>query len=241
MQRRSPGLESLYWSQSVDETEAWAQPGLAGIRISRLIPVADSILLEEPSQKSGARLLRIIFMGLAEDRRYELWRDTAEYPYLYGFLDRSSLIAQGNPDDIPLPSTIHHYQDLWIGVSWNVYRFARLVLLQTLSQCVSRVREYPDLQYKIPEMEKIGIKISADIEATVDDTCASIPYILGVVDDQGWTHGVYKSTLHTKALAKANSMWPLRCLLMVKSLNAEQKTYIFEQLKYMNPKMLGWK
>lgn len=90
-------------------------------------------------------------------------------------------------------------------------------------------------------MEKIGIKISADIDATVNDTCASIPYILGVVDEQGWTHGVRKSELHKKALTKPNSVWPLRFLLMVKTLSDEQRTYIVEQLDYMNPKMLGWK
>jgi hypothetical protein len=180
-------------------------------------------------------------MGEAENRRFEVWRDTATYPFIYGLLDRSSLISQGNPDGIPLPKTIHHYQDFWMGVCWNVYRFARLQLLQTLATCVSRAREYPHLQTKFPEMEKIGIKISADIDATVNDTCASIPYILGVVDEQGWTHGVRKSELHKKALTKPNSVWPLRFLLMVKTLSDEQRTYIVEQLDYMNPKMLGWK
>lgn len=211
----------------------YAQVGLASIRIARLLPEADKILQNQTNfdEAAGVQLLQVIEMFEAEERNFEIWRDGAVYPYSYGILNREALLGQDNVPDIPLPEEIHYYSDVWIAGFWNVYRFARFVLLQTLAKLADRVSMHPELAIKVPEMEQLKTWIFVEIDKMVNEICASIPFCLGKVHENGWIS--YEGGVASKAINGLSCIWPLRVALMVKTLSPLQKKYIFDQLRYI--------
>jgi hypothetical protein len=238
LRRLPPGPESDAWAQSVDPDEPWAQVGLATIRIAKLIPMADAILCDGTvADANGYGLLQAINMFEAEDRSFEQWAAASVSPYTYGVLSRDKLLKNGNHAGIPLPEVIHYYHDSWITGFWNVYRFARVVLLQTLAQLTMRVSLYPELAPMNPRMEAIRQKVLLCVDGMVNDIFASIPYTLGKVDANGWILKPDHRSLSSKAISGYTSVWPLKLALMVRTLTDAQRKYIFDQLAYIEGSM----
>lgn len=170
----------------------------------------------------------------AEDRAFEAWTvECGKPPYNYGKLDANVLLAKGNLAGIPLPETVHYYHDVWISGFWNIYRFARVVLLQTLVQLSMRVSLYPELAPMTPRMDRIREKVFREVDAMVNDICSSIPYTLGKVDAGGWIYRRDSNPISMKAISGYTSVWPLRLALLVKTLSDSQRKYIFDQLAYI--------
>jgi hypothetical protein len=191
--------------------------------------MADAILTEGTvADANGYGLLQTINMFEAEDRSFEQWVAAAVDPYTYGALDRQTLLAQGNQAGIPLPTVIHYYHDPWIAGFWNVYRFARVILLQALAHLTMRVSLYPELAPMTPRMDGIRQKVFREVDAMVNDICASIPYTLGKVDAGGWIMRNPEKSLSNQAISAYTSVWPLRLALMVRTLMDSQKKYIFD-------------
>ena len=217
----------------------WAQVGLATTRISKLIPMADAIMAERATaDANGHRLLQMISKFEAEDRSFEHWAAAAVTPYTYGTIDRQTLLAQGNGAKIPLPDAVHYYHDSWIAGFWNVYRFARIVLMQTLARLAMRVSLYPELAAMTPRMDGIREKVARDVDAMISDIFASIPYTLGKVDKGGWVVKSPKKSLSNKAISGYTSVWPLRlATTMGGTLTDSQQRYIVDQLAYIEGTM----
>jgi hypothetical protein len=183
---------------------------------------------------NGHRLLQTINMFEAEDRAFETWAATClEPPYNYGKIDANVLLAKGNLAGIPLPETVHYYHDPWIAGFWNVYRFARVILLQTLAQLSMRASLYVELSSMTPRIDQIRERVFREVDAMVNDICSSIPYTLGKVDADGWVYRHDSNPISRKAISGYTSVWPLRLALMVRTLSDSQKKYIFDQLAYI--------
>ena len=86
-------------------------------------------------------------------------------------------------------------------------------------------------------MERIRAKVLSQVDAMVNDICASIPYTLGRVDAAGWTVYNEPNPTNMKAISGYTSIWPLRLALMVKTLSEGQKRHIIEQLAYIEKSM----
>ena len=200
--------------------------------------MADAILSEGAvADANGYGLLQTINIFEAEDRTFEKWAASAANPYTYGTINRQTLLAHGNRARIPLPEVIHYYQDAWITGFWNVYRFARVILLQTLARLTMRVSLYPELAPMTTRMDRVREKVFREVDTMVNDICASIPYTLGKVDAGGWITRNPEKSLSNKAISGYTSVWPLRLALMVGTPTDSQKRYIFDQLAYIEGSM----
>jgi hypothetical protein len=187
---------------------------------------------------NGYRLLQTVNMFETEDRSFETWTAACvSPPYNYGLISRSVLLAKGNMAGIPLPEVVHYYHDIWVAGFWNVYRFARVILLQTLAQLTMRVSSYPELAPMTSRMDRIREKALREVDAMVNDICGSIPYTLGKIDEGGWILKNDVKSISMKAISGYTSVWPLRLALMVKTLSEGQKKYIFDQLAYIKGSM----
>ena len=201
--------------------------------------MADETLKERTiAEANGYRLLQIINMFEAEDQAFETWiASCAEAPYNYVETDATGIAAHGNMAGIPLPKVVHYYHDVWIAGFWNVYRFARVILLQTLAQLTMRVSLYPELAPMNLRMDRIRAKVFSQVDAMVNDICASIPYTLGRVDAGGWTVDNEVNPISLKAISGYTSIWPLRLALMVETLSDFQRKYILDQLAHIEGSM----
>lgn len=228
LNRVPPGPEINYYQQYAQNSHFCGIPS-AYHRIAKLLPVADSLLKQDLDvQTSDDNLPRVLEMMVSEDRKFEVWQDEGEDSYVYWELDRDNLLAvlrQAKP--AALPKTVHCYKDILVPGLCNTYRAARIILLQTTTRLAALATLRPGLSAMRSYFDQLGVKALNDIDKTVNDILASIPYILGEVDEDGWP---MQDAEPSKAFAAVSLMVPLRVCLMANTLTAEQKNYVFQKL-----------
>lgn len=232
LRRRPPGPEIEFYEQYAEKGHYSGIPR-AYHRIAKILPLADSVLRRiSNGESSDQELLQVLAMAQYEDQNFELWEHETEDPFVFWTVNRESLL-RSNTARAKLPDVVHCYKDILTPGLWNTYRAARIVLLQTIARLAARAKLQPGLSSVLLEIEGISLKAFNDMNTTVSDIFASVPYALGQVNEKGWTP---RDAQPQKAFVAMNLILPLRVVLMVDTLTAGQRDYVFEQLDCIHEK-----
>jgi hypothetical protein len=202
----------------MDSEAPWSQAYLALNRIARLLPVADSVLREDPSVGSSSKdLLHTISLLQAEDQRFREWSRE------YGTLPPQNILSE-NSD----PATSQ--RDSFANGSWNVYRAGRIVLLQTFLSLATRALHHEDLLYLRGNMKELQIYTNTELSAMVNDISVSTGIVLADLQGKAWHE---RTSQGGKPIAAYTAVFPLKVALSVKSLSSEQRDFVFGQLQFI--------
>ncbi|KAL8942339.1 MAG: hypothetical protein Q9216_001721 [Gyalolechia sp. 2 TL-2023] len=123
---------------------------------------------------------------------------------------------------------VHIYSTTGHTAVWNRWRSIRLILNDIMLKIL------PMLNESVPNMALSKQAAKSRIHCLVDDLCASIPYILGILDVQlvGESNGgiVVKVPASLKESCKAGTAsllcWPLNEAIMVSDISERQRCYL---------------
>ena len=180
------------------------------------------------SAQTEAEFSNTILSGLRLEQRLETWSDqaTGNFRYrstiLHGSLSPKSAGAQ-------VAHPIYLYSSFTMAQLWMVYRVARIILLHCLMRYVAKRAECGTHGPSCEETNRLEQRATATIRDLVDDICASVPYMLGDVDQDGTLQHSHQG----KAIGGFFLLWPLRTALWVGIASPEQRTWIMRRLDYI--------
>lgn len=197
-----------------------------------LLAGADDILRQAalgPVQMTA--LIDIIDAGTILDEKLTTWSKQASGFYEYTKMEAPCPSPPSTPFALQTPPSIHLYSSTTMGGLWNQYRCMRILLLECLQRLSSRLREstaWEPSPLDTGNSEAID-RIPKEVEDLVDDVCASVPYLLGEVDQEG----NLRQPQQKKAIGGFMLLWPLR-LIVIKGLGTSlQRNWIVKRLCYI--------
>ena len=218
LRRTAPGLESKLWEESIDSEAPWLQANLALNRIARLLPIADSVLREEPSAELfGERLLHAISLLQTEDQKFQDW--SIKYGTIPSQNERSGSY------DVEVSQ-----RDSFANGSWNVYRAGRIILLQTLLNLANKALLHEDLLYLHENMQKLQLYASTELFVMASDISVSTAFVLAELQGKAWYE---RTSQGGRPIAAYTAVFPLKVALSVKTLSPEQRDYVSGQLQFI--------
>jgi hypothetical protein len=116
----------------------------------------------------------------------------------------------------------------------NVYRAARIILLQTLLALIIKATCHVDLSHVFEEMEVRKVQTEQNIHRMVNEISLSVSGVLNNMDEKSWSK---RTSQDGKAVAGYVSMWPLNIALSAKTLSDQQKEQIFRQLNFIERRL----
>lgn len=177
-------------------------------------------------------VLQVIRLIQAEDVQYHVWEDWNANTTNQR-IEIADKTTDGNMITPPLEPL---YPKSWLGHrSSNVYRAARIILLQTLSNLTSRAASYQDLFYVAQEMNELHVQTRQELNRMVTEISESTDAVL---DNLTGKSSFEPAPQDGKTIAAYSSVFPLKVALSVKSLSEEQRKRIIEQLQFIE-KTLG--
>ena len=114
--------------------------------------------------------------------------------------------------------------------SWNVYRAARIILLQTLLNLGIRALLQTDLSHLAQYMQNLQLQTSKYIYEMVDCISNTTEVVLIKLDGRGWSE---RGSQDGKAIAGYTSVFPLKVASSVKMISDEQRKHIGGQLEFI--------
>ena len=207
-----------------------SQHGALVVETLNLLASAKDILqLFNLDADTTRSLSEVIAQGKQLDHRLEQWSINVEDKYKYKIIQPLHHLLFDAPVSSQVLSSIHIYSSSSMAHLWNIHRGARLLLLQCIRRCIMRKTDYETSHLVVPSPKDHDSKIIEQISGLIDDTCASVPYLLGEVD-QG---GNLQLTRTHRALGAYFLLWPLRAILWQESITPAQKTWITKRLEYI--------
>ena len=129
--------------------------------------------------------------------------------------------------------TVHIYPTVGHAGMWNRYRAFRLVVSDTMLKVLSMLSADPGSEVKL-----LTEAVKSRIEYLADEFCASVPYMLGllesyqitVLDDAIATEDLASSKIAVTASTASFLCWPLTMAIMVSGLSAQHQRYLKDRL-----------
>ena len=195
----------------------------------RLLAKADDIHSENMNASEVQHsLLEAISAGAVLDQRLEAWSNGLPGAYSYkGF----------SPPDYSLETTLglrsmpsfHLYSSIFMTSSWNLNRITRVILLTNIERWISAMAKTSAQKPNSTENHDYSFQATDKIRSLVADICASVPYLLGELDQEGRL----QHPQHIKAIGGFYLLFPLRAMLFIEKIGPEQKTWIMKRLAYI--------
>ncbi len=177
-----------------------------------ILATADEALYESnPDTGSASALPKIILRARSLGTRLKEWSSGVSGRYKYRKLEPLGSLVSNTPIYSQTKSATLLYSSPSMAVLWNIHRITRIYLLHYLVRCTSRKF---DLGAPIPlSPQIIGPELSAanEISGLIDDTCASVPYLLGEISQEG---NLQRSSPN-KAVGGFFLLWPLPDVLFL--------------------------
>ena len=194
-----------------------------------LLARADDILSESmPPSEVPDSLLEIISRGAVLDQKLEAWADALPAPYRYKSVHTPDYSLENTLGLHPIPS-FHLYSNIFIASSWNLNRITRMILLTNVGRWISALVKASPQKMKSTENKDYDLQTTDKIQSLVGDICASVPYLLGELDQEG----KLQHPQHTKAIGGLYLLFPLRAMLFIDSIDPVQKARIRKRLAYI--------
>ena len=176
-------------------------------------------------------LKEIIDAGTILDKKMTAWSKEASGYYEYTKMEAPNPSPPNTPLDLQKSPSIQLYSSATMAALWNQYRCMRILVLECLQKVSSRQREntaWEPSPLDTGNSEAID-RIPQEIENLIDDVCASVPYLLGEVDQEG----NLRQPQQKKAIGGFMLLWPLR-LIVLKGLGTTvQRNWMVKRLSYI--------
>ena len=206
--------------------------GKLACETGHLLATAKEVIFQDHASESRRpKLLDIIARGRLIDLRIQDWGVHVSGKFKYISMTPADIPAS---EGVFLPGSsfpIHLYSSRSMANLWNTHRCARIILLQCLKKCVALLE---DSQPTTPDPESdwaIDTDVFAPkiIQDLISEICASVPYLLGEVDQ----HGNLQQHQPNHAVGGLFLIWPLRIAARQDCARREQKIWITKQLQYI--------
>ncbi len=229
-QRRRPSKESEFVFNDPRRDLKAGEFGSLSCESCHLLATAADILRQAAVHAvSGIDLQDIIGSCLTLNARLMAWSGRAAGHYQFTDIEApvalSPTALHPSQPDIP----IHLYSSPAMASLWNQYRCMRILLLRCILGCVLRRDERNPEEF--PSVNTIATSLPAvkEIPGLINGIFASVPSILGEVDQDGYL----RIPQQKKAVGGLLALWPLRLLLFLDIISQVQRDWIMERLTYI--------
>ena len=193
--------------------------------LARCDELLNGIKIASGSSKS---LSNIIETGIAIDQDFETWSKELPETFRYRTMSAPSCSLENTLEQSPTPA-IQTFSSTAVASVWDMHRVARIFLLSNLMKCTS-ASEMDCPQEEFPtKFQSYSLQATGKIKRLADDICASVPYILGEVEQDGRI----RQSLHLKAIGGFYLLFPLKVLLYKQILDPVQEAWILKRLTYI--------
>ena len=184
---------------------------------------------EVDSPHLASDLRHIVNSIISLNTRFRIWSDRAPASHKFTQFERSDGLSSISPHDSPPGISVHLYSSVSMAAFWNMYRCMRILLLRCLLACMSRQQEISALDTSLPDINSRDIPSAQDIPDLVNGIFASVPYMLGDVDQNGNLRYPHQR----KVAGALMLLWPLRLLLHLDVIDSKQREWIKGRLDYI--------
>ena len=130
-------------------------------------------------------------------------------------------------------STVHIYPTVGHAGMWNRYRAFRLAVNDTMLKALSMLASYSDFEVKL-----LTEAAKSRTECLADDLCASVPYMLGLLQSYQMTgldvaiatNDLAPSKIAVTASTASFLCWPLTMAIMLSGLSVQHQRYLRDRL-----------
>jgi hypothetical protein len=169
------------------------------LQISIICAAAVDILAKRNNDGDDLHfLMELIHQGEETDRELQKWHEADDPEWNFNTIDIVDI--EGHSGRVDTYSSISN------SFIWNIYRGARILLYETLADCVKRCSHLGYLDAGARKWaDDMCIRYEVIIRALLTDIVASIPFALGRIDPNGQRVGGQER----KAMAGMFLLWPL--------------------------------
>ena len=129
--------------------------------------------------------------------------------------------------------TVHIYPTVGHAGMWNRYRAFRLAVSDTMLKALSILAGYPGSEVRL-----LKEAVKSRSECLADDFCASVPYMLGLLENYQMTgldatittKDLTSSKITVTASTAAFLCWPLTMVIMLSGLSMRHQRYLRDRL-----------
>lgn len=130
-------------------------------------------------------------------------------------------------------ATVHIYPTVGHAGMWNRYRAFRLAVHDTMLKALSMLARYPS-----SEIQLLTEAVKSRTEWLADGLCASLPYMLGLLESHHMTRlnvaivtkDVASSKIAVTASTASFLCWPLTMAIMLSGLSVQHQRYLRDRL-----------
>ena len=205
--------------------------------VCNFLASADEILRSTPSLISAygtdLRLRNLIREGFEIDRKLELWSEQISGRYIYIIMEAPDCSLSELQSPSHKRPSIHIYSSGAMAYLWNLHRCTRIFLLQCIQDCIRRQKHISQVHQQPLQIFAEEVGPEDKLSFLYDGICASVPYLLGEIDQQG----ELQQLRHGKAVGGFFLLWPLRLLLFRGPTDETQRAWIKKQLAYIRANM----
>jgi len=123
------------------------------------------------------------------------------------------------------PQTVYTFNNIRAATGWNVVWCGRIYLLQSMLEYRNGLTAQESQESALPSKSEI----SHNLQDTVDNVCATVPFLLGEVD----SHGALNTESRPRALGGYYLVWPLHVAGSVRCLSFAQEAWIANRLMHI--------
>jgi hypothetical protein len=232
----APSDETIKWVADLDHNQGGSRVAHTIVQFAQICSEATELCTiirqnqasrreDFESQVEATELMSIIRIAEAVDENGENWKNCKQNPQKWQIKRMTTPLnpAFKNHNAIFSLYSFDCYQDLWAACVWNTYRAARIVLRDTISECVEVLAASG---IGSESLSNSNFKSSVLIEAMIQDIRASVPFVLGQVDSLGNVQTEGDST----ALSGQSLLWPMNIIHKTKHADASHNIWASEVL-----------
>lgn len=226
--------ESDAWLDSLNEGVTEIRLEKDNHKISKVCARGRELLqaLNE-SKVEGSEVLDIIRELHDLDHSVTTWRGG---PYWAFKTIHRSEIERATEAPFFLPEFVQLHRDVWIAYEWNYHRTARVILHETLLNCLQHVEStYPEKEQELPySYQSLKEASTSTIHFLADEIISTVPQMLGDIDHEGNVMNEELGVKICRGIGGYFLLWPMRILKSSKYTMADQTTIaqtIFDRIR----------
>lgn len=166
--------------------------------------------------------------GVLLDEKLVAWSEQLPEDYVFTSIQATDCSPENTPALQSLPS-FHVYSNIPTASTWNLNRITRILLLTNMTRLSSALAKIGGQQLTPAISATYNLDAAEKIQSLVNDICASVPYLLGEVDQQG----MLRHPQNTRAIGGLQLLFPLRTLVFMESIDPRQKAWMRLRLAHV--------
>ena len=198
-------------------------------KVCHFLADANGVLQAAPTidSESAGKISDLLRKGSELDHKLQQWGEQVSGKYRITVLETAPCSPPSLSSGTQQQRSVHIYSSASMACLWNLWRCTRIVLLRCLQQLIVRAQhgEMAPIRTSSPADEDQASKLPS----LFSDICASVPYLLGEVDQNGRLH--YPN--RCKAVGGFLLLWPLKMMLALGPTDEAQKDWIKKRLNFI--------